>query len=59
MADPCPWLLEKFAKPFMEYFEVLEYYDGDEYLARFKEKSLTGVLHMKYPGFEGKYGNLI
>jgi len=48
---PAPWLLARFAKPIMDYFEVSEYYDGDAYLEQFGEKSLTQVLHLKYPGF--------
>lgn len=44
-------LLAKFAKPIMDYFKVPEYYDGDDYLKQFGEKSLTQVLRLKYPDF--------
>ncbi len=48
---PTPWLLAKYAKPIMDYFEVPEYYDGDSYLEQFGEKSLKKVLQTKYPVF--------
>jgi len=48
---PDPWILARFAKPIMDYFEVSEYYDGDSYLKQFKEKSLVEVLRSKYPVF--------
>lgn len=43
-----PWLLAKYARPIMDYFGVLEYYDGDAYLEQFGEKSLKKVLQSKY-----------
>ncbi len=46
---PDPWLLAKFPKPIMDYFEVPEYYNGDDYLKEFGEKSLTQILRSKYP----------
>ncbi len=45
---PDPWLLAKFAKPIMEFFDILEYYDDDTYLSKFKEKSLKKILQAKY-----------
>ena len=45
---PDPWLLADFARPFINYFGVKEYYDGDDYLGQFNEKSLTEVIKEKY-----------
>lgn len=47
--NPCPQLLAKFTRPVMEYCGVMEYYDGDKYLAQFNERSLTQILRRKYP----------
>jgi len=46
--DANPWLLAKYAKVFIDYFGVAEYYDGDTFLGQFNEKSLTRVLKEKY-----------
>lgn len=45
---PDPWLLAKFTKPIMEYFDIQEYYDNDAYLSKFNEKSLMKILQIKY-----------
>jgi len=49
--NPDPWKLAKFAKRVIYHFEVPEYYDGDNYLGQFGEKSLIQILCLKYPGF--------
>ena len=42
------WLLARYAKTFIDYFGVGEYYDGDDFLKQFNEKSLINVLNRKY-----------
>lgn len=46
--NPNPWLLADYAKSFINYFDVNEYYDGDDLLKQFNEKSLIRVLKEKY-----------
>jgi len=46
--NPDPWSLAKYAKTFIEHFEMDAYYSDDYYLSQFGERSLNFTLREKY-----------